>query len=115
LSSARDPSPVNASADATLRHSCGNRYILTGTIDYPNAGRLLADGKRHFAGQARVVVDLTSASAANSVGLAVLMEWAAWCDKQAIPMAYEGASPELVALAGLNDVARMLPLAAVPG
>ena len=60
----------------------------------------------------RVTIDLSLADVASTAGLAVLLEWVSWCDSRDIPVVYESVQPDVLAVAKLNGVELMLPVAA---
>jgi len=93
-----------------LEHDSGERYCLTGIIGFDNAGDLVAEGKCRFVGHDHVAVDLSLADVASTAGIAVLMEWASWCNTQDIRLQYECVRPEVLDVARLNGVEMMLPI-----
>lgn len=98
-------------ASPELQHDSGERYCLIGVVGFDSAGPILAEGKRRFVEHDSVVVDLSLADAASTAGLAVLMEWAAWCDAHGIQLVYQRVRPDILAVARLNGVEPMLPIA----
>ena len=101
---------TNESPRAALEHRGNGRYCLTGVVDFGNAGQVMANGQRLFADHNEVVVDTSLAEISNSGGLAVLMEWASWCDNRDISLVYESMQPSVLAIAEMNGVAMMLPV-----
>ncbi len=59
----------------SLRHEGGDRFSLTGPLDYASVVGLLAQGEREFQGRECVELDLSGVTRANSAGLALLLEW----------------------------------------
>lgn len=95
-----------------LHHDFGERYRLLGAIDFGNAGSIMCDGKRRFMELERITIDLSLADVASTAGLAVLLEWVSWCDARGTPVVYESVHPDVLAVAKLNGVELMLPVAA---
>ena len=100
----------SAPAGAELQHYGGGRFCLVGSVDYDNAGQVLADGQKLFSEHDEVVVDLGSADVANTAGLAVMMEWASWSDIKDIVLTFDGLKPCDLAVAEMNGVALMIPV-----
>jgi anti-anti-sigma regulatory factor len=100
---------LNLRPGAKIQHHGGGRCCLMGAIDFSNAGQIMADGQRLFVDHNAVVIDISSAEISNSAGLAVMMEWASWCDIREISLVYEGMQASVLAVAELNGVAMMLP------
>lgn len=100
--------------NAEVRSHGGGRFSLVGIIDFDNAGQIMADGHRLFLGHNNIVVETSSAEVSSTAGLAVMMEWASWCDDRDVVLAYEGFHSSALAVAELNGVAPMLPIAVTP-
>lgn len=110
-----EPIPTAPVGDvAELRHDSGERYSLFGTISFDNAGPILTEGQRQFIQHERVLVDLQLSDVASTAGLAVLMEWAAWCGMRDIDLLYDNAQPAIFGLAEMNGVRPLLPLLSDP-
>jgi len=103
---------MNKSTDVEMFHQGGGRFGLTGTVNFDNAGQIMAEGQRRFARHDNVVVDASGAEVSNTADLAVLMEWASWCNIQDIELSYDGLRSNALAVAELNGVTMMLPLTA---
>jgi len=92
-------------------HDLGDgHFSVIGAVNFDNAGRVMAEGQNLFARHKDVVVDASAAEVSNTAGLAVLMEWASWCDVRDIRLVYEGIHANAMAVAELNGVTMMLPL-----
>jgi anti-anti-sigma regulatory factor len=101
---------LNLPPGAKIQHHGGGRFCLMGAIDFDNAGQVMADGQRLFVDHNAVIIDTSSAEVSNSAGLAVLMEWASWCDTRDISLVYEGMQASVLAVAEMNGVTMMLPV-----
>ena len=101
---------MSKSTDVEILHHGAGRFGLTGTVNFDNAGQVMAEGQRRFARHDDVVVDTSAAEVSNTAGLAVLMEWASWCNIRDIGLRYDGLHANALAVAELNGVTMMLPV-----
>jgi len=94
-----------------LQHGEG-RFGLIGSVDFDNAGWIMAAGQKLFVQHDSIVVDMSEAVVSNTAGLALLMEWASWCDIHDKRLCYDGLQASALAVAELNGVTMMLPVVA---
>lgn len=97
-----------------LQHGDG-KFSLIGAVDFDNAGQVMAEGQRLFTGHDSIVVDTSAAEVSSTAGLAVLMEWASWCEIRDIEFVYAGIPAKALAVAEMNGVTMMLPIATKAG
>ena len=101
---------MSKSSNVEIHDHGAGHFALIGAVNFDNAGRVMAEGQKLFAQHQDIVVDTSEAEVSNTAGLAVLMEWAAWCDVRDIRLVYEGVQANALAVAELNGVTMMLPL-----
>ena len=101
---------LNLPPGAEIQQHRGGQFCLIGAIDFDNASQIMADGQRLFIDHNAVVIDTSSAEVSNSAGLAVIMEWASWCEIRDISLVYDGMHASVLAVAEMNGVAMMLPV-----
>ncbi len=101
---------VTVATDIEIKHHGSGRFSLLGAIDFDSAGQVMAEGQKLFADHDRVVMDTAAAEMSSTAGLAVLMEWASWCEVRDIELVYEGLQANALAVAELNGVTMMLPI-----
>ncbi len=89
----------------------GGVFELQGLIDWSNAGYALANGQKHFVRHERVSIDIGQADCANTVGMALLLEWSTWSSANGKRLSYNNASSRLIDLVRLNDVEDLLQIA----
>ena len=87
-------------AAAEIQHHGAGRFSLLGSIDFDNAGQVMADGQRLFSNHTEIAIDASSAEVSSSAGLAVMMEWASWCDIRDISLVYHSVQSGVLAVAG---------------
>jgi phospholipid transport system transporter-binding protein len=97
-----------ATADAALvSHGRGN-FSLSGSMSFDNVNKLLADGQKQFDGYKAIKINLANADCSNTAGLALLLEWSTSCRVAGMNIVYEKAQDNLISLARVNDVERLL-------
>ena len=100
-----------SAAGCRLEPSGPGRYALCGDVEFASAGRLLEEGRTAFSGQASVEVDLSGMSSADSVGLAVLIEWTRNARSEGRQISFRAAPARLLDIARISGVDDLLPLA----
>ena len=107
-----NPSAIGATVatDVDIQHRGDGRFSLIGTVDFENAGQVMSEGQRLFSCHGSIIVDTSAANVSSTAGLAVLMEWASWCEIRDIKLVYEGIHAKALAVAELNGVTMMLPV-----
>ncbi len=101
---------MNGAMRANIRSRGDGRFSLVGAVKFENAGQVMAEGQKLFADYDRIIVDTSAAKVSSTAGLAVMMEWASWCDIRDIGIVFEGVHANTIAVAELNGVAMMLPV-----
>jgi phospholipid transport system transporter-binding protein len=90
---------------------CGpGRYALSGEVGFATAGRLLDEGLVAFAGQASIEVDLAGMSSADSVGLALLIEWTRRARSDGRQISFRAVPARLIDIARISGVDDLLPI-----
>jgi phospholipid transport system transporter-binding protein len=99
----------DAAAPAWQLTAAGDaRYELSGCAGFSTARALLLEGKRLFASQPSVVVDLGGVTATDSAGLAVLLCWLAEARQGGRLLTLHNLPAALRAIARISDVEAML-------
>ena len=106
---------VTISTDVEILDHGGGQFSLIGAVDFDNAGQVMAEAQKLFADHDNIVVDTSAAEVSSTAGLAVMMEWASWCEIRDIELLYEGIHATTLAVAELNGVTMMLPVSAREG
>jgi phospholipid transport system transporter-binding protein len=83
---------------------------IQGKLTVATVSRLRRYGRRLIGGMAGrpLSVDLAAVTAADSAGLALLVDWLAWAQERQVTLAFTSLPPALIALAGLSDVLPLL-------
>lgn len=84
------------------------RYALCGALTLRTAANALLQGERLFGSAPRVDVDLSGVDAADSAGLAVLLEWVRTARTQGRQLAFHGLPASLAAIAAISEVEDIL-------
>lgn len=84
------------------------RFVLTGSLGFATARRILEASEAAFPKQPAVVVDLTGVTHADSAGLAVLLEWVTWAHHSGTEIRFQGVPKQVRAIAQISEVAGLL-------
>jgi phospholipid transport system transporter-binding protein len=87
--------------------SRGVRFWRRWSRSTSNAHRQVADAERP-----RVEIDLSGVEAANSAGLALLLEWLDMAHARGVCLTYRGIPDSLERIADFSNIRSLLPLAA---
>jgi phospholipid transport system transporter-binding protein len=86
-----------------------NRYEVRGALTFATARRALAGGLAAFAsGNGPIEVDLRGVAAADSAGLAVLIEWLAWARRSGREIRVSNVPDALRAIARICEIDELL-------
>ncbi len=102
---------VVISTDAEILQHGDGKFSLIGSVDFDNAGQVMAEGQKLFADHGSIVVETSAAEVSSTAGLAVMMEWASWCEIRDKVLVYAGIPAKALAVAEMNGVTMMLPMA----
>jgi len=87
------------------------RYRLSGELTFATVRDTLRAAQDKFAGETKLVIDLSAVSVADSAGLALLIEWYRLAAQTNKPIQFVGVPAQLRALAKISDVESFLPFA----
>ncbi|MEM7209316.1 MAG: STAS domain-containing protein [Pseudomonadota bacterium] len=62
---------------ATLTSEGEGKFVLSGELNFDSVPSVLEASRREFADNAKIAVDLSGVTRANSAGMALLLEWRA--------------------------------------
>lgn len=97
-----------AGGEASLELTDGRRALLHGVLDFVTVGALLEVGSEAIAGDRASVIDLAGVTAADSAGLALLIEWLSVARSLERKLIYEHLPLQLQQLAKLSEVETLL-------
>ncbi len=86
------------------------RIVVTGELTFASArearqiGVLVLEGSR----AAKLVIDCSGVTRADSAGLAVLLDWLAWGRRKSRPVSLQNLPASLVAIAKISEVDELL-------
>jgi phospholipid transport system transporter-binding protein len=90
---------------------CGEgRFCLEGVLDFGTVTRLAASGRACLKGDANVDIDLAGVQAANSAGLALLLEWLDIARERGVKLTYRNLPDSLVRIAAVSNLESLLPV-----
>lgn len=99
--------PAAPAAAWTLQDE--GRAVVGGVLDFDTVGPLLAAGSPAILAGRATVIDLAGVSAADSAGLALLIEWLSVARGAGRELRYENLPQQLQQLARLSEVEELLP------
>lgn len=85
------------------------RYRAIGSLTFATARTALTEVGARIAGDREVYVDLSGVSAADSAGLALLIEWYCAAERAQHSIRFGSVPESLRALAKISDVDQFLP------
>ncbi len=96
--------------EAALENLGGARYRIKGELSFAVASRLHGEGRRAFSGETadRIEVDCSGVTAADSAGLAVLLEWLAGASVAGHSLKFVGVPETLRAIARISEVETLI-------
>jgi phospholipid transport system transporter-binding protein len=99
-----------ADAQFAIVQPAPGRFALSGSMNFATAAQLLAAGEKAFAAApaGALEVDCSGVAAADSAGLAVLIDWLATARAQGRRMALRGVPDSLRALARISELEELL-------
>ena len=100
---------VAASDEFDFLETGRGRFRISGVLNVATASNALDTGKRLFAEQRNVELDLGGVTTADSAGLALLLEWAAWGTAQGVSIRYSSIPHQILCLAKIGEADRLLP------
>jgi len=90
---------------------CGEgRFCLEGVLDFGTVTRLAASGRACLKRDAKVDIDLAGVQAANSAGLALLLEWLDIARERGVTLTYRNLPDSLVRIAAVSNLESLLPV-----
>ena len=96
----------------------GNRYTVRGSLNFATARRACDTGLRAFAAaadHAPLELDCSGIGSVDSAGLAVLIAWAAWAQRQGRRIQFSHLPEALLALARISEAEGLLQAPSVGG
>jgi phospholipid transport system transporter-binding protein len=97
--------------DARLTPLGDGSYSLEGVLDFATVTRLAASGTALFERDAVIDIDLAAVEAANSAGLALLLEWMSVARARGARLTYRNLPDALTRIAAVSNLASLLPVA----
>ena len=98
----------SAAGQCRLQALGEGRFAVTGALTLATAAQALVAGERAFADAASIEVDLSGVVAADSAGLAVLLEWVRSARQRGRRLRLRSLPPMLTAIAGISEVGDVL-------
>lgn len=92
-----------------LEAPSGGRVRVSGDLGFEAAPEILEEGRRAFAGQSEVRVDLSGLTDADSAGLAVLLQWIREAHRDERVVRFEHLPKRLRDLARIGGVDGFVP------
>lgn len=87
------------------------RLRVEGVFDFGSVSRLVAESEVLFRRNARLRIDLSGVEAANSAGLALLLEWMDVARSRRIDLRFLNLPESLLRIAAFSNLGSLLPVA----
>jgi phospholipid transport system transporter-binding protein len=86
------------------------QYRVSGDLTFATVRSVLTAAITRFRGEVPRTIDFSAVTAADSAGLALLIEWFRWCAANQHSVAFVSVPAQLRALAKIGDVQEILPI-----
>lgn len=102
--------PARRAGPAAIVSTGPNTFAVSGPLTFSTARSVLASGIAAFASTSAspLEVDFADVGAADSAGLAVLLEWLAWARRSGRELHYMRVPEAICAIARISEVERLL-------
>ncbi|NKN33836.1 STAS domain-containing protein [Marichromatium bheemlicum] len=90
------------------------RWRLDGVLDLTTVNRLAREGETLLRGATAIEIDLVGVSAANSAGLALLLEWLDLAGARGVALRYANLPDSLRRIAAFSNILELLPVSTTP-
>ncbi|HEV2109926.1 MAG TPA: STAS domain-containing protein [Gammaproteobacteria bacterium] len=84
-------------------------YRVTGPLRFETAMEALEKSRELFAEHREIELDLQGVESTDSAGLALLVEWVGWAHREGRRILFHHLPPQLLALARISEVDKLLP------
>jgi len=105
------PASAGLPTGARLITAGEGRLRVEGVLDFGSVGRLAADSEVLFRRNAHLRIDLAGVEAANSAGLALLLEWMDLARSLRIDLRFMNLPESLLRIAAFSNLGSLLPIA----
>jgi len=105
------PATAGLHKGARLIAAGEGRLRVEGVLDFDSVSGLVAESEVLFRRNARLRIDLSGVEAANSAGLALLLEWMDLARSRRIDLRFLNLPESLVRIAAFSNLGSLLPVA----
>ncbi len=105
------PAPAGSPKGARLITGGEGRLRVDGVLDFATVSRLFRESDVLFRDQGRLRIDLAGVEAANSAGLALLLEWMDLARARRVDLRFLNLPESLQRIASFSNLGSLLPLA----
>ncbi|MGH8279733.1 MAG: STAS domain-containing protein [Gammaproteobacteria bacterium] len=88
----------------------GGRFRVNGPLTFDTVAETAAASQKLFADYQALELDLSGVTTSDSAGLALLIEWVSRAQHGRCKLSYAGIPAQLLAIARISDVDKLLPL-----
>ena len=96
--------------EATLREAGAGRYSVSGPLTFATVRDVLRAGQSTIVADGDIEIDLSNVAAADSAGLALLIEWYRVARRRQQVIRFKGTPESLQALAKISELDKVLTL-----
>ena len=95
-------------SDFTLEDNGDGRFTLSGDLTFETAEEILRASEAPFEEHTQLEIDLSQVEAADSAGLALLLEWVTWANHSVREIRFTGIPEKIQAIAQTTEVEGLL-------
>jgi len=97
-------------ADLAFESTAAGHFTLKGPLVFGTVTETLRRSRELFADHKRIDVDLSGIESTDSAGLALLVEWAGWAQREGRSLHLHHLPDQALALARISEVDKLLPV-----
>lgn len=79
-------------------------FVIEGALTFAQIDKKTVDTSRFIKAQGSICIDLKAVNAADSAGLALMIEWIKQCTNQGIKLSFKNIPSQILALAKLSGL-----------
>lgn len=97
-------------ADLNFASTAPGHFRLDGRLAFATVTEALRRSRELFADHRRIELDLSGVDNTDSAGLALLVEWAGWAQREGRSLRLHHVPDQALALARISEVDKLLPV-----
>jgi phospholipid transport system transporter-binding protein len=97
-------------AGLDFEDAAAGRFNLKGSLVFGTVTEALRRSRELFADHQRIEIDLSGVESTDSAGLALLVEWTGWAQREGRSLRLHHLPDQALALARISEIDKLLPM-----